>query len=366
MLVYTMMPMHTHYMPTMSARFPCSTRREESSCCTWLPWALLFCALFPSAVASCALFVAKVFLSTLVTMATFGIVGVLMCGLRRISHCSMPCPAKCLASNKWRSQCRSAADRPRCSVPVPIQTTEIHVGQVSGMSSSSGSYELAIEIPGLRQEDLNVSVEEGLVIVRGETTVGRRAFKIDRLYQFPEDANIDQATAAHTDGRLIFTVPRRAQSAQMERERRPIVVHKRDDGRAAPSTSLSASETELVGAAAPSASVLLTECEANESNVQHPDEEVEEHSLADSLAGALSDGAHETASLGADEASLGAKGEEFEAIKDEWRADWDSMLDDLCEMGFQDRESNRIALSKHSGSVKLAVKELMACRTVSA
>jgi len=41
-----------------------------------------------------------------------------------------------------------------------------------------------------------------------------------------------------------------------------------------------------------------------------------------------------------------------------WLAEWDTCLSDLAEMGFDDRASNRAALAKHSGSIKLAVKEL--------
>jgi len=53
--------------------------------------------------------------------------------------------------------------------------------------------------------------------------------------------------------------------------------------------------------------------------------------------------------------STEAQVQEQEAL---WLAEWDTYLSDLVEMGFDDRASNRAALVKHSGSIKLAVKEL--------
>ena len=40
-------------------------------------------------------------------------------------------------------------------------------------------------------------------------------------------------------------------------------------------------------------------------------------------------------------------------------SEWDDMLDDLTEMGFNDRSLNQRLLVQHSGSIKQTVKELV-------
>lgn len=40
-------------------------------------------------------------------------------------------------------------------------------------------------------------------------------------------------------------------------------------------------------------------------------------------------------------------------------SEWNTLLDDLAEMGFTDREKNKMLMVKHNGSVKSTVKELV-------
>lgn len=42
-----------------------------------------------------------------------------------------------------------------------------------------------------------------------------------------------------------------------------------------------------------------------------------------------------------------------------WNTEWDSLLEELEEMGFSDSEANRVVLSDANGDVKDAVKELV-------
>ena len=45
-----------------------------------------------------------------------------------------------------------------------------------------------------------------------------------------------------------------------------------------------------------------------------------------------------------------------------WQSEWEALLEDLAEMGFCDERANRAALTKHAGSIKLAVRELVSSR----
>merc|ERR1712139_129508 len=42
-----------------------------------------------------------------------------------------------------------------------------------------------------------------------------------------------------------------------------------------------------------------------------------------------------------------------------WNEEWDTLLDELAEMGFEDLDTNRSILSEVNGDVKDAVKELV-------
>merc|ERR1712118_196664 len=43
----------------------------------------------------------------------------------------------------------------------------------------------------------------------------------------------------------------------------------------------------------------------------------------------------------------------------EWVQEWDTMLDELQEMGFEDVNTNREIIAEHNGNLKDAVKELV-------
>ena len=62
--------------------------------------------------------------------------------------------------------------------------------------------------------------------------------------------------------------------------------------------------------------------------------------------------------------------DDFEVISahsplDGWDADWEPLVEDLREMGFDEADGIRTALVRHSGSLKLAVKERVAHQATS-
>jgi len=132
---------------------------------------------------------------------------------------------------------------------------------------------------------------------------------------------------------------------------------------------------------------VLVECEADLANVQAPDEIVEEHPLphdahqaqdAGYIAGyqrALDD--MKIASSESGRASESGINDDDDDVSDasqadgsggaesgcqEWLEEWDTLLEDLVEMGFEDRESNREAIAKHSGKMNPAVKHLVGAK----
>ena len=267
-------------------------------------------------------------------------------------------------------------------------------------TSSSKPYRFTVNAPGVKQADLMVRADAGLMLVQGVTNVEGCTFKVEKMFALPEDANIDEATTTHEDGLLRFSVPRRAlttRSIQTMADTKGTDAHadaaskdvKEDKVLGSPGMRASCAKgSAQQGTGAP----VLTDCDPDDKNIQHPDEKVQEHETGERhtqperldeeeayLAGyqcalddmmdqsprtdenlsevALSDEAHDEASNSLEVANQPSS--ETAA----WDADWDDLLEDLQEMGFDDVQSNRLALTKHSGSIKRAVKDLMLARS---
>lgn len=90
----------------------------------------------------------------------------------------------------------------------------------SEASGSADAYEIAIELPGVADKDIHLSVHDRRLTVSGEKQASREetgkhyyfsertygAFQ--RSFQLPEDADAAGVKADHTDGLLTIRVPR--------------------------------------------------------------------------------------------------------------------------------------------------------------
>lgn len=92
-------------------------------------------------------------------------------------------------------------------------------------SQNAAGYRIAIELPGVAQQDVQVTVAEGVVTVKGEKKVEReergdtwvfseRQYgSFSRSFRLPADADPDQVSAVMQDGVLTVTVARRPDTA---------------------------------------------------------------------------------------------------------------------------------------------------------
>lgn len=92
-------------------------------------------------------------------------------------------------------------------------------------SSNDAAYDISMELPGVSDDDIELTVEEGVVTVRGEKKTQQEkkgdtwyfserqygAFR--RSFRLPEDADGDKASAKMVDGVLHVTVPKRSTEA---------------------------------------------------------------------------------------------------------------------------------------------------------
>lgn len=96
------------------------------------------------------------------------------------------------------------------------------VSAASEASSDDKAYSIRMEVPGVAEEDIHLTVENGMVTVKGEKKSEReekgdtwyfseRQFgSFERSFRLPADADQAHVTAALKDGVLTVTLPRKA------------------------------------------------------------------------------------------------------------------------------------------------------------
>ena len=95
----------------------------------------------------------------------------------------------------------------------------------SDASDNEKAYEIAVELPGVKPEDISVEVSEGVLTVKGEKRMEtkeekagyffseRQYGRFQRSFRLPADAVGEKVSASHRDGVLTVTVPKREAKA---------------------------------------------------------------------------------------------------------------------------------------------------------
>lgn len=94
----------------------------------------------------------------------------------------------------------------------------------SDASADEAAYRITMELPGVEEKDIDVSVHDGVVTVKGEKSAEReekgetwffseRQYGVfSRSFRLPGDADGDKVEGHLKDGVLTVTVPKRAQA----------------------------------------------------------------------------------------------------------------------------------------------------------
>ncbi len=100
------------------------------------------------------------------------------------------------------------------------------VAPAAEASSGEDAYRITMELPGVAEDDIQLTVENGVVAVRGEKKTEReekgdtwyfseRQYgSFQRSFRVPADADEAKVSADLKDGVLTITVPRRAPAEQ--------------------------------------------------------------------------------------------------------------------------------------------------------
>lgn len=96
------------------------------------------------------------------------------------------------------------------------------VAPASEASGAEDAYRITVELPGVAEEDIHLSVTEHVVTLQGEKRTSKeergetwyfseRAYgSFSRSFRLPPDADGDRVAAALKDGVLTITVPKHA------------------------------------------------------------------------------------------------------------------------------------------------------------
>lgn len=93
----------------------------------------------------------------------------------------------------------------------------------SDASTDGDAYRITVELPGVEEKDIDVTVQEGMITVKGEKSSSREdkgdtwffserqygAFS--RTFRVPNDAQADKVEADLKDGVLTLSIPKKAQ-----------------------------------------------------------------------------------------------------------------------------------------------------------
>lgn len=100
----------------------------------------------------------------------------------------------------------------------------------SDASGDEAAYRITMELPGVEEKDIELSVHDGVVTIKGEKTASREETgetwffserqygSFSRSFRLPADADGDKIEAHLKDGVLSVTIPKRSGTAASGRK----------------------------------------------------------------------------------------------------------------------------------------------------
>lgn len=100
------------------------------------------------------------------------------------------------------------------------------VAPASEASAAEDAYRISVELPGVSEEDIDLTVQEGIATLKGEKRSSREAKgetwyfserqygSFARSFRLPPDADPDGVRADLKDGVLTVTIPKKSPKAE--------------------------------------------------------------------------------------------------------------------------------------------------------
>jgi len=103
----------------------------------------------------------------------------------------------------------------------PVQKVDIFTPAVNEKVDEKGYY-LEVDLPGVKKEDIEISVNEGVLTISGERKLEKKEEKdnytriesffgrFERAFKLPSDADLDNIDAKYENGVLHIFIPKKA------------------------------------------------------------------------------------------------------------------------------------------------------------
>jgi HSP20 family protein len=110
-----------------------------------------------------------------------------------------------------------------------VESLALAVRPAIDMSENEKGYSLSLELPGMEVRDVQITVADGYVTVKGEKKQEKKEEKegyfrqersygaFQRVIALPENAHLDKAEAQMKNGVLAITIPKKAGAQAKER-----------------------------------------------------------------------------------------------------------------------------------------------------
>ena len=138
---------------------------------------------------------------------------------------------------------RSEVDRMFDEFPPRFPATNLGIRYLASlpmpaleMTETDEEYRLSVELPGVAQEDVDISVEENVLVLKGEKrevreekerdySISERSYgAFERRVSLPQDCVVDKIKAESENGVITITLPR-DQSASSKTRKIEITAH---------------------------------------------------------------------------------------------------------------------------------------------
>lgn len=83
-------------------------------------------------------------------------------------------------------------------------------------TNEDGTYTMSVDIPGIKEEDISLLLEDNIVTVKGERKTPTSSYTINKSFTLPEECDTDTLQAKLKDGvlTLMFTAKQLPQAVE--------------------------------------------------------------------------------------------------------------------------------------------------------
>lgn len=83
----------------------------------------------------------------------------------------------------------------------------------SYVSEKDGVYQVEVDLPGVKKENITVNVENGVLSIKATRKRGESEIQYERSFRMADDLAVDSIRASHVDGILTLSVSRKEEAA---------------------------------------------------------------------------------------------------------------------------------------------------------